>query len=132
MNKAEKFQLKLDKLFGSGAWFTYDLNPGSVTMVASRVWALREYENTILVAIIFAGTPRRWIHRIVAIDSDSKSALWMKTADGRKVVLRPLNPNSVKPEIYAKVLNEDRTIEDIDQELDAFLEANPHTSLAGF
>lgn len=131
MDNAQQLQKKLEKVFEQGALFTYELNPGSATEVASRAWAFRDFEDTVLVAIVFASNLRRWIHRIVDVKEDG-SGLTLTTTRHRKVMLRPLNTKYAHPKVLERIKNEDRILEDIEQELEAFLEANPHMSLASF
>ena len=131
MDNIKQLQKKLDKVFQNGALFTYEIVPGSVTLIASKAWALRQHEDSILIGIVFASNPRRWLHRITDVKEDG-SGLLLTTSQGRIVGLRPLNTQFVKPEILERIKSDDRIPEEIDEELDAFLEANPHMSLDAF
>lgn len=131
MYSADQLQKRLDMVFQNGALFTYEITPGSVTLVASRGWALREYGDSVLVGIIFATIPRRWLHRITKV-IDSGDGLRLVTSRGRAADLWPLNTQFVKPQILDRIKNETRTSEGLEAELDAFLEANPHIGLEKF
>ena len=125
MDSAEKLQKRLDQVFQNGALFTQELSSGSVTTIASRAWALREHENGVLVAIIFATNLRRWIHLVTEVQING-GFLTLRALNTGLVNLHPLNPNFVRPDILEKAKNESRTKEQIEANLDAFLEGNPH------
>lgn len=131
MSSASQLQKRLDSVFQNGAVFTQTLDPGSVTFIASRGWALREHGDSVLVAIVFATIPRRWIH-LVSKAQDEANGLDLFTPRGRRVSLRPLNTKFVRSDILHKIKSDLRTAEDLDAEIEAFLEVNPHISLDRF
>ena len=132
MDSIKQLQKKLDKVFENGALFNYKMSAGSsMTIVASRAWALREHEDTVLIGVLFATTPRQWLHRVSEVKV-SGEALLLTLANGKSVDLRPLNTKFAHPEILENIKNDDRIKEELQEEVDAFLEANPHKSLANF
>lgn len=132
MDSVKQLQKKLDAVLQNGAVFTYKMSAGaSATLIASKAWALRQHEDTVLVGIVFATVPRRWIHRISEIKPE-KSGLVLTLANGKSVNLQPVNTQFVHPSILEKIQNDDRIKEELDEEVDAFLEANPHKSLDNF
>jgi hypothetical protein len=129
MDSVKQLQKKLDSVFQNGAVFTYRMsNNGSVTIVASRAWALREHGDTVLVGVVFATTPRRWIHRISEVKKDGEGFI-LTLPDGKSVRLQSLNTKFAHPEILETIKTDDRIKEELDEEVDRFLEANPHKSL---
>lgn len=134
MDSVEQLQNKLNKVFENGAVFTYRMSgsaSGSVTLIASKAWALSQQEDTVLVGIIFATVPRQWIHRISEVKPDGDGLL-LTLPNGKTVTLRPLNTKFVHPDILARIQNDNRVKEELDEEVEDHLEANPHRSLDSF
>ena len=131
MDSVKQLQKKLDAVFTNGAIFTYDMKPARATLIASKGWALREHEDTVLVGIVFATIQRRWVHRVSEVKKEG-DGLALILANGKSVSLRPLNTQFVHPDILAAIQNDNRIKEELDEEVDGYLEANPHKSLANF
>jgi hypothetical protein len=132
MDSVNQLQKKLDAVFENGAVFTYRMSMGaSTTLIASKAWALREHGDTVLVGIVFAMVPRHWIHRVSEVRNDG-GWLSLLLPNGKSVTLWPLNTEFVASNILERVKNDNRTKEELLEEVDAFLEANPHKSLDNF
>jgi hypothetical protein len=132
MDSVKQLQKKLDSVFQNGALFTYRMSGGaSATQVASRAWALREHNDTVLIGVIFPTISRHWLHRISDVKKDGEGFL-LTLANGKSARILPLNTKFADPTLLEKIENEDRIKEELLEEVDSFLEANPHKSLDNF